>query len=172
MRRKMPDVDRILFVSGGELAALRRHRGLSQADLAELTGLHKNTIANIEKGTADASVLAMSLMQIHLRASGVFVERDCFVPCPDEGPEYPYPNLVVPPAIMARVMGSSIRLRRLERKTSLASLAEATGLHCNTIWNFEHGLVASSVSTTYLLFRALGVTWVGGSSEGIVFRGN
>ena len=70
MRSRLPGIERILRASGGELAALRRFRGLSQGDLAELTGLHKNTIANIEGGDRDASVLAMSLMQIRLRARG------------------------------------------------------------------------------------------------------
>ncbi len=166
----MPDLDLMLRVSGGELAALRRSQGLSQSDLAELTGLHRNTVANIESGSGDSSVLAVSLIQVRLRASGVLVEKTGFIPCPPPpGTDFPYPRLLVHPSAMARIMGESVRRRRLERALSLQALAEATGVHRNTIWNFEQGLVAPSASTTYLIYRGLGVTRVGGSDSGLVF---
>ena len=87
-KRAPPDIERMLFVSGGELAALRRAQGLSRPDLAEAAGVHRNTVANIERGSGRTHpFLAMSLMQIHLRASGVLVEGEGFVPVPhpDDG---------------------------------------------------------------------------------------
>jgi transcriptional regulator with XRE-family HTH domain len=172
VRRRFPGIDRILRVSGGELAALRRSQGLSQNDLAELTGLHRNTVANVERGSLDPSVLAMSLMQVQLRASGVFVEEDGFYPCPPPSAScgFPFPRLVVPPSTMARIMGGCARRRRSELGMSLAELADAAGLHLNTVWNFERGLVEPSVSTTYLIYRGLDVAWVGGSEEGLRFE--
>jgi transcriptional regulator with XRE-family HTH domain len=172
MRRSpSPGIERVLFVSGGELAALRRSQGLSRDDLGELTGLHPNTIAKVERGVEDSSILAMSLMQIRLRAIGVVVGGEGFFPCPPSaGTGYPYPKLVLRPASMIGDMGRRTRRRRLELGMSLSGLAEAAGLHRNTVWNFERGLVAPTSSTIYLLYRSLELSWVGGSDEGIVFR--
>jgi transcriptional regulator with XRE-family HTH domain len=171
MRSRPPGLDRILRFTGEGLAGLRRFQGLSQGELAERTGLHRNTIANIERGERDSSILAVSLMQIQLRAGGATVEAEGFLPCPsgaDPG-AFPFPNLVLAPSVMARVMGDSVRRRRLELGMSLDELARATGAHLNTLWNFERGLVAPSTSTTYLIYRGLGVRRVGGSEQGLVF---
>lgn len=172
MRRRQPDIDRLLRFTGGELAALRRCQGLSQGDLAELTGLHRNTIANIERGERDSSILAVSLMQIQLRASGATVEADGFLPCRSEADPgaFPFPNLVVGASVMASVMGDKVRQKRLELGMSLKCLAETTGVHLNSLWNFERGLVAPSTSTTFLIYSRLGVRRVGGSAEGLVFE--
>ena len=163
---------RILKVSGGELAILRKNEGLTQSDLAEVTGLHKNTIANIERGKVDASVLALSLMQVHLRAIGVTIEKEGFLPCPAPSQlnVFPFPQLIVPASVMASVMGKLVHGRRLERGISLEDLARVTGIHPNTIWNFEKGLVAASISTTYRIYRGIDFKWVGGSSQGLIFQ--
>lgn len=173
MRPPRAGIERVLRVSGGELAILRRSQGLSQADLAELTGLHRNTITNIERGVKDASVLAMSLVQLHLRAGGVFVEREGFYPSPHPAGSaaYPYPELLIAPPAMVSAMGDRVRRRRLDLGLSLHALASACGVHVNTIWNFERGLVAPSVSTTYLVYSNLQVRWIGGSKEGLVLTG-
>jgi transcriptional regulator with XRE-family HTH domain len=161
----------MLFVSGGELSALRREQGLSQPDLAELTGLHRNTIANVERGRGDSSVLAMSLMQVYLRASGVVVGNEGFILCPPPAGDrkYPYPSLMVRAPSMISTMGQLTRERRRKREMSLTELADAAGVHRNTIWNFERGLVAPSVSTIYSIYRSLEVRWVGGSDNGLLF---
>jgi transcriptional regulator with XRE-family HTH domain len=70
---------------------------------------------------------------------------------------------------MISIMGQLTRERRVKREMSLADLADAAGVHRNTIWNFERGLVAPSASTIYLLYRSLGVQWVGGSDNGLMF---
>jgi transcriptional regulator with XRE-family HTH domain len=171
MRRSaLPDIERILSVSGGELGALRRAQGLSRDDLAELTGLHRNTIANVERGGSDSSILAMSLMQVHLRASGVVVGREGFILCHPQAPgrEYPYPDLLVRPSTMMRVMGEMVRQRRVDRGMSIADFAVAAGVHRNTVWNIERGLVVPTSSTIYLIYRGLGVQRVGGSGDGPV----
>jgi len=172
MRRSLgPEAERILFVSGGELETLRRSQGLSRPDLAELTGLHKNTIANVERGIGDCSILAMSLIQIHLRASGVDVGKEGFLLCPPPSGDssYPYPDLVIPPSAMISEMGRHVRLLRIERGMSISKLAEVACVHRNTVWNFERGLAAPSATTVYSVYRRLGVQWVGGSDDGLVF---
>jgi transcriptional regulator with XRE-family HTH domain len=167
-----PGMERVLFVSGGELAALRRSQGLSQSDLSELSGLHRNTVQKVEAGCGDSSILAMSLMQIFLRASGVNVEREGFFPCPPpaEVPDYPYAFLILRPPVMIAAMGRMIRRRRTERGMSLSGLADSVGVHRNTIWNVERGLVAPASSTIYAIYRGLGVRWVGGSDKGLIVK--
>jgi transcriptional regulator with XRE-family HTH domain len=171
MRNSTPGLERILRSSGSELAILRRSEGLSQFELAEITGLHKNTIANVERGTGDASILAVSLMQVHLRATGVLIEADGFMVCPPLAGthDYPFPQLIVPPSMMIRGMGLGSCLRRLELGLSLRELAAICRLHPNTIWNFERGLVAPSTSTTFRIFRGLEIRKVCGSGKGLDF---
>jgi transcriptional regulator with XRE-family HTH domain len=172
MRRKLePEAERILFVSGGELEAMRRSQGLSRPDLAELTGLHRNTIANVERGLGDCSILAMSLMQVHLRARGVTVGKEGFLLCPPPAgdPRYPYPHLVVPPSAMIGEMGRRVRQLRIERGMSISELAEAARVHRNTVWNFERGLAAPSATFIHSVYSLLGVQWVGGSEDGLIF---
>ncbi len=163
MRRPLPNLKRILRFSGGELSALRRFEGLSQYDLAELTGLHRNTIANLEEGATDPTVLAMSLIQIRLRAIGVFVENEGFVPRPSplDSKAYAYPKfLSLYPAVIVRVMGQRIRARRRALGMSLAELSRACDLHLNTVWNLERGLVIPSASTIFRIYRRLDVRYI------------
>jgi transcriptional regulator with XRE-family HTH domain len=158
--------------SGAALAAIRVSIGLSQPELAELTGLHVNTVSNIERGIGDASSLALSLIQVHLRCGGVTIAPEGFLPIPprDESPAYPFPNLLTYPAAMVGIMGERVRERRLSLGLSQAELAAATGLHVNTVWGFERGIVIPSSSSLWLLYRGLGIRAVVGSAEGLLFN--
>jgi len=161
----------VLRCSGAYITSIRRSAGLSRDDLADLAGLHANTIANIERGSCDPSVLAISQIYVRLGCSGVHIEGDGFYPEPPspgvEGPRYL--GLDVPSAQMALVMGARVRERRESIGCSLDELSGESGVHANTIWNFEHGLVAPSLSTTYKIYKALGVSLVAGCEDGIAF---
>lgn len=170
MRSDEPGLKSTLHSCGERIADFRRGFGLSQYELAELAGLHPNTIANIERGEVDPSVLVANRVFVNLGCPGILVRDDGFEPLrPVSGlPAIPFPNMKTTPACMAMVMGERVRNRRLCLGLSLDEVARSSGLHLNTVWNFERGLVSPALSTTYRLYRALGVSSVLGCEGGIV----
>lgn len=170
MRSRRPGIDLVLRNSGAQLAELRRSAGLSQAELAERAGIHTNTVSNIERAIGDPSVLAMSLIQVHLGSSGVLVESDGFITLPPgcSDPDCTFPASALAPSRMMNVMGDCLRSRRRGLGLTLEELASETGLHLNTIWNFERGLVVPSVTTVWSLYRRLGVRLVARKGNSIM----
>jgi Predicted transcriptional regulator len=162
----------ILRDSGSAAAEIRRREALSQADLAELTGLHVNTIANFERGLSDPSLLAVSLIYIYLRCPGVSVdESGCYVPLEPRSdcmaPLFSRELISLP--MMASIIGARVRERRLAMDLCIAETAKEIGIHPNTLWNLEKGLVAPSVSTSLRLYRRLGITRVVPGGDDIKF---
>ena len=171
MRNRLPRAMEILRNSGSIIADIRKAEGLSQSELSDLTGLHQNSIANAERGLVDPSILLTSLIFLRLRCPGVAVNEEGFYPIPpqDRRGGLPFPNLDICKASMIAEMGQRVAERRHALGLSIRDLAEESGVHPNTVWNFEKGLVAPATSTTYAVYRALGVTRVLGSEEGILF---
>jgi transcriptional regulator with XRE-family HTH domain len=171
MRNRLPRAMEILRTSGSIIADIRKTEGLSQSELAELTGLHPNSITNAERGVVDPSILLTSLIFLRLRCLGVAVNEEGFypIPSPDARGGLPFPNLDICKAAMISEMGRRVVERRHALGLSIRDLAEESGVHPNTVWNFEKGLVAPSTSTTYGIYRALGVSRVVGTEEGIRF---
>lgn len=65
---------------------------------------------------------------------------------------------------MLREAGAMIASMRKAEGLSQGELSGEAGIHLNTLWNLEKGLVAPSVSTMYRLYRALGILKVESSS--------
>jgi ribosome-binding protein aMBF1 (putative translation factor) len=59
----------------GQVIALRERRGLTQADLAELTGIDQADISRIERGSANPTERTLSRIGDALGADLRFVER-------------------------------------------------------------------------------------------------
>jgi transcriptional regulator with XRE-family HTH domain len=162
-------LDEMLRVLGLGMASLRKRRGLTQVSLAELTGLSVNTISNIERGTLDPTVVVVALMQVHLGALGLELagENYTLVESPRSDGPLPFPNLAKPPAAIVMMIGERIKNRRQRMKMTLEALSADSGIHINTLWNLEHGLVAPSISTLFRVYRSLGVRSVIGTPDGI-----
>jgi transcriptional regulator with XRE-family HTH domain len=50
---------KVLFLISENLRKYRESKGLTQLELAELAGLHRNYIASIEKGDRNLSILTL-----------------------------------------------------------------------------------------------------------------
>lgn len=174
MKSLSPPLGAVLRDSGHLAAELRRREGLSQAELAELSGLHPNTVANFERGACDSSVLVLSLIYIYLGSPGVLIEEDGFQPLPrregQRGPIFPRSLISLP--TMARIIGERVRERRLALGLTMDDVAHEAGLHANTVWNLENGLVAPSASTSFRLYRCLGIGQVAAGGSDIEFFGD
>jgi transcriptional regulator with XRE-family HTH domain len=155
---------------GSKLAELRKIQGLSRLDLADIAGVHESTVANIERGLVDCSIIAVSLILMNLGCEGVAVGDHVFDPVYRERSKagIVFPGLTTNRALMAATIGKAVRQRRLELGLSKEEISCMSGIHRNTIGNVELGLVAPSVCTTYRLYRSLQVKRVIGSNEGII----
>lgn len=154
------DETSFLGTSGAELRRARLARGLSREDLAELCGLHPNTIGIAERGDRDLGCLAQTRIFLSLGCVSLHVCPDGTFPdlATAEGSglcsflrQLPYP-------MIARLIGEAIRGRRETLGLSLDETAALAGLHRNTVWNIERGLVVASSMSLYRIYLSLGVS--------------
>lgn len=141
--------------------------GLTQEELAEVAQVHPNTVSNLERAVGSASLPLLSSMLVHLGCRGLTLDAYGFHPIPGNEPHPFYPTLVQAPPTMLRIIGQHFLARRRACGLTLAEASRIAGLHPNTIWNLEHGLVAPSATTAFLLARALEIAIIGGTPEGI-----
>lgn len=137
---------------------------MSQEDLAELCGTHRNSIGRIERGDCDASVTVLSYLYFALGCEGVCLDAHSVVPYAPQSDGAQPRALDNPsgmhPATMVRILSSTVRARRLAMGMSLQSAANDSLIHINSLWSFERGLVRPSITTYVSLLRALEVTCV------------
>ena len=159
----------VLICLGATFASIREEAGLTQAELADATRLHVNTISNIERGLCEASIFSVGLLCLALGCPRIRLGDQSFIPEPGPlGNTLPkdFPELVWKPGAIA-VHSASFRARRLEAGLSIRALAASASVHPNTIWNYEHAQVILSTTAAFRLYRALGVNSIGGP-EGIL----
>jgi len=159
----------ILKEFGSRIESLRKFHGINRMDMAYISGLHPNTIANIEHGSVDGSIVAASRILIHLGCKGVYVTDRGFEIIFSEGtpPKNYYPGLKTSKAYIASTIGDVVRRRRLGMDAAITDIAELAGVHRNTLSNIEQGLVEPSISTAYRIYRSLDVEHIAGSNAGI-----
>ena len=157
--------DRALLKSiGGEVQSRRKACGMSQEDVAELAGAHHNTVGRIERGEADPSVVSLSYLYFLLECSGVHVDRSGVIPFCMPGVSFSSasaPEIAgMSPAEMVHRLGTVVRGRRSAMGMSLRQLARSSGIHANSLWNLETGLVSPAITTYYRALRAMEVSRV------------
>jgi transcriptional regulator with XRE-family HTH domain len=152
----------VLKTVGGEIAALRRSQGMSQADLAELSGLHYNSLGRIERGECDPSIVLLSYLYFQLDSASVAIDRYGVVPVHEDGCDIAgLPEIAgMRPPEMIRRLGAAIRIRRKAMDQTLQDTAGLSGVHLNSLWNLENGLVCPTLLTYYHILRALDVSRV------------
>jgi transcriptional regulator with XRE-family HTH domain len=163
--------DQILYFAGGELGSRRRACELSQEELAEACGVHRTSIGRIERGEEDCSIVALSYLYFQLRCSGVLVDRRGIVPVAD--PESGIQDILqfgtLKAAALIWRMGEAVRSRRKAMRLTLDEVARMAGIHRNSLWSFERGLVSPSLSTYHRILRALEVARVTSSGGSPLF---
>lgn len=165
------DCDERLYLDdlGRELRGLRRLQGLSIDGLAERTGLHRNTISGAERGVNDLRLVSNARIMAALGCDGFAIGESCFAFDVAEPGDRPTDGEVLrlPPSAIVYMTGRTIRQRRLAVGMTMASLSEATGIHSNTIWNIERGLVEASLFNLYKIHRGLGVSSMRATASGL-----
>lgn len=162
----------LLANTGAMIAEIRRERGISQEELANLCRVHRNTIGKLERGEVDPSLTAINRIFVKMRVGGVSFNTDGVIPFGglDERLAKIYGE-ISPVQSLARI-AFCVRTLRKHHGFSLCSLARAANIHINTVWGFENRTVDPSLMTTYRIYRALEIGKVSLEDDGLKLRKN
>lgn len=163
------DAHRYLRACGGEFRQARKERGLTREELAELAGVHVNSIGIAERGDHDQNVMVRTKLYAALGCCHVEINRECFRIVLNSGSDA-FPDteiLSMPCAAIAFHIGQAIRIERECKGVTLQELSRAGGIHLNTLWNIERGLVSATTLVLYRIFRALDVMTLKAGTVGL-----
>lgn len=139
--------------------ARREHR-LSQEELAERAVVHPNTIGVAERAERDLNILTQTRILAALGCQDIHIQGDTY--SIRFGEMFPssvrMDIMALKDAQIIQSIGQSIRIRRIELGYTLEDVAMLSGLHLNSVWNCEQGLVIPDGSTIFRLYRALKVS--------------
>jgi len=76
----------------------------------------------------------------------------------------------MPDSCVISIIGRVLRQRRNDLGAILEQIASSAGLHQNTLWNIELGLVSYTGIHLHRIYRALGVHVVTPGPEGILLE--
>lgn len=157
---------------GAEFRRARLERGLSREALSELSGVHVNTVGAVERGDHDVNGLTKCRLLAALGCLSLNMSDrvDEIVLHPD--PEaFPRADIqAMPESLVVRIIGQAMRERRERAGLTLEQVAAAAGLHLNTLWNIERGLVSPMGVHIHRVYRALGVSVVTPSPEILILE--
>lgn len=142
------------------------------SDLADLAGIHRNSLSAIENCTHDVSSLTSARLCLALNIQHIELSRDSTIEL--------YPAILasrkqIPPrmprdAYIVEKIGNAICARRQICGLTQQELAHAAGVHKNTVWSIEHGLSIPSNYNLFSIYFSLGVTVVQADVLNILLR--
>ncbi len=166
--RRSSEADLLLLARlGGELVRIRTMRKLSQASLGAMTRLHVNTISSVERGRTDPSIFVLGLICLGLGCPRIELSDEGLFPVmgSDAGlPPYALRSLFRKPGAMA-AHSAGFSMLRASSGMSIRGLAASAGVHPNTVWNYETGRTAPSVTVAFRIYLELGIRSIGGSGD-------
>lgn len=151
------DPDRFLESSGAEIRRARLERGLSREVLAEMAGVHPNTLGFAERGDRDLNSITQTRLLLALRCECLLLCQRGVKPVLGDGHSGVEACRAWRDPQFAALIGKAIRLRRVSLGLTLEKVAGDAVLHRNTLWNIERGLVLASGLSLYRVYLALGV---------------
>jgi len=154
---------------GGEFRRIRREQRLSLEALAERAGLHRNTISSLERGQSDISLVSNARLMAALSCISFRVGDTSFAyeaAEPGGSPEC-RSLLRLSGSAIVFMTGRTIHEERIRLGVTLEELAEQAGIHRNTLWNIEKGLVNPSLFCLFQIHRHLNITRMAGTSSGL-----
>jgi transcriptional regulator with XRE-family HTH domain len=160
----------IANITPAQCRAARALVGITQSELAEAAGLGLSTVVDFEKERRQVSHHAIKAVQDALRRAGVaFNAAGVALSSVSSSSTYDNSTKTVP------MTNAQIRMARAALNWTVRDLAEATGLHRNTITNIEIGRYAGdqkSLGRIATVLRKAGVDFIdeNGGGPGVRFR--
>lgn len=164
----MDDAEYLVTI-GHEFQRARIARGLSREELAWAAGVHVNTISIIERGERDISVMTQKSILAALGCVGLEILSDRLIIILDEKPGSiaRIDIQAMPESMIIELVGNALHEARTRSGLSLEELALRVGVHRNSLWNYEHGLVVPCCLVVYRLYWILGISRVSPTTEGV-----
>ncbi|MBU0928592.1 MAG: helix-turn-helix domain-containing protein [Spirochaetes bacterium] len=161
-----------LAACGAEYRRSRLERGLSREALAELADVHVNTVASVERGEHDMTSTTQCRLLAALGCRSLVLRDNVDIIVLHEGEEaFPRADIQrMPYASIIAIIGGSVRGRRESSGLTLEALASVSGMHANTLWNIERGLVCPKSSNIHRIYRALGISVVTPDPERLILE--
>ena len=168
-----PDIRLYRSDLGRELRRIRKLQGVSVDRLAEATGLHQNTIGGIERGSNDIKLVSKARIMAALGCESFDIGETTFCFNVDELFDYPgrADVLRLPASSIVYMTGRTIRERRTAMGLTILELSESAGVHHNTLWNIENGLVEATLFNLYRIHKGLRVLSLKGTAKGLQILG-
>jgi len=133
---------------------------LSREELAYYASLHTNTISSIERGDRDITIVSLIHIFAALGCTGVHIANDHYMADFTAETAFPVQRqdiLTIKDPELVRRIGLAVKEKRKKEGMKQEDLATSAGLHLNTVWNCEQGLVAPSGYTMYRMYKSLKV---------------
>lgn len=150
-----------------ELRSARKGLCLSRDELAEMAGLHPNTIAVAERGNRDLNTITQTRIFAALGCREIGLNDGCLYLLTGNEPSPREDLLHLNDPFIIRCIGDTIRQKRAELGLTLEEMSVMTGMHVNSLWNCEHGLVIPQGNTLVRIYQSLGITTLGACSRGL-----
>ncbi len=152
---------------GSDIRRIRRYQGISLEGLAERAGVHPNTIAVAERAERDLNIISQTRIFAALGCKEVricegYLDLSFSEECSTRGD-----LLGLDVSFIIRCIGENVRMKRIELGLTLEELSSITGIHLNSLWNCENGLVVPKGHTLVRLYQALGINCVKAESRGL-----
>lgn len=161
-----------LKATGSEFQQARLSRGLSREELAERSGVHINTIGSLERGERDVNSTTKCWILAALGCKSLVMEDHVDrIILHDDPSAYPRGDIqTMPDSIVVSIIGQALRDRRESLNATMGLVALRAGVHENTLWNIERGLVSATGVHLHRIYRALGVSVVTPGPDGIILE--
>jgi transcriptional regulator with XRE-family HTH domain len=165
MRRRL-STKIIAHITPAQCRAARALLGITQSELAEAAGLGLSTVVDFEKERRRVSGQAVKAMHDALKRAGIAFNRGGAAVA---SAAYDISTNAL------HVTSAQVRMARAALNWTVRDLAEATGLHRNTITNIEIGLYAGdqkSLERIEAVLTKAGVEFIdeNGSGPGVRLR--
>jgi len=154
---------------GKEISRIRKTQGISIEKLSEITKLHSNTISCVERGLNDIKLVTNARIMAALGCSSFCIEETTFGYIINDNIQYTEYNNILKLSgnIIVSMTGNTIREERIKKKLKINELSILTGLHSNTIWNIENGLVEPTLFNLFKIHKALKLVKLSTSINGL-----
>ena len=154
---------------GKEIKRVRREHRITIEKLAETANLHQNTISSLERGRADIRLISNARIMAVLGCESFEIGETAFKYNSIEIEEYPdfKKILNLSGSTIVYMTGQMIKNERKKQEITLEELSDLTGIHRNTIWNIEKGLINPSLYNLFKIHLNLRIKRMKGSTTGL-----